>query len=386
MIEFAVALDDLVTGVKAGGTGAAGFAHFGGKGRVRKEADERAGEEFSVAHGSDQASRPGNRMLVRAACDQLAAGSDICADAWNSSGESFQYNKRQALAKAGEQHDIDGGEQVIPLLRAEELHMIFQAKLAAEILAGGRVIRIFVEWPRDEKSRCRKLIHGKAGGAEQGFHVLYRDDPAKEAHSLPAPLTSWKDAAFGAQGAEIRGVDTVGNDLQLFGRRAEFDLECGVPAKKSGDAVCSVVGEAAEQFKKGNPDAAEQGGALEQAGTEHGGIVNPAGFLQIGDAFPDVNPVFAEQEDGVVMTRRQATDESGITGAETMMDTGGRHLQDGRHEPPDGFDKAAQRPEEIEERTFLRILVVKFLDKLPRAGIAPEFIECHGSGQLRDGF
>jgi hypothetical protein len=74
-----------------------------------------------------------------------------------------------------------------------------------------------------------------------------------------------------------------------------------------------MIGKPAQQFEERDPDATEQGRPLEEVRTQHGGIVDPTRFLEIGDAFPYINTVLAQQEGPFVLPRRQATNETRIT-------------------------------------------------------------------------
>ena len=208
MIEFAVALDDVVAGVGAVGAGAAGFAHAGGEVGIGEKADQGGGDQSGVADGGDQAGGAAGGRFARAAFDQFAAGADIGTDAGNTGREGFQNNKGQTFAETGEEHEVDGGKQVLALLRAEELHMVLQAELAAEILAGGGVVRFLVERAGDEEAGGGELIDGEAGGAEQGFDVLNGDDTAKETDG--PPVTRPTRRGFGS--TVIGGMINMGLD------------------------------------------------------------------------------------------------------------------------------------------------------------------------------
>lgn len=63
---------------------------------------------------------------------------------------------------------------------------------------------------------------------------------------------------------------------------------------------------------------------MEEVGAENGRIVDPTGFLQIGDALADVDAVLAEEKAGVVVAGGETTYKAGITSAKTVIDAGGR--------------------------------------------------------------
>ena len=239
-------MDYAVAGVVGGGAGEAGLAHLGGEGAVAEEAEEGGGDEFGFADGGDEAGGPERGLFVSAAFDEFAAGADIGANAGDSGGEGFEDDEGEAFAEAGEEHDIDGGQEVIALLGAGELHVVFQAEAAAEFLTGGGVGGFFVKRAGDEKLGRGELVDGEAGGAEQGFDVFDGDHAAEKADDFAFGIFGDEGLAAGAELIEVGRVDTIGDDFEFVRRGTEFDLKVGIPPKECGDTAGGLIGKTTE--------------------------------------------------------------------------------------------------------------------------------------------